>query len=146
MRRVLTFLLVVALVVTAFGALNHSASFRVHYLAGTTAATSLFWVALVLAVVVFMAGVAAVWMAVAGAAATARKLERELQGTYERLRAAEAQVREAEKAAAAPTAAGELPAPAEPAAAELPAADVPPAEPADQSAPATGADTTPPAG
>ncbi len=51
---------------------------------------SLFWVSAVIAAIVFVAGLAAAWFALAGAAGLRRKLEAELQSTYERLREAEA--------------------------------------------------------
>ncbi len=94
MRNALIVLVVVALVLVALGAVNHGLLFDIDFVAGTWTAVSLFWVAVVTAGVVFVTGVVAAFLAQSGAVATRRKLEKELQGTYERLRAAEAQAAE----------------------------------------------------
>ena len=109
MRNALILLAVVAMVILVMGALNNGTTFEVDYVAGTVSAVSLFWVSAVIAALVFVAGLAATWFALAGAAGGRRKLEAELQSTYERLREAEAlAVRaapEPERPAAADTAA-----------------------------------------
>ena len=89
MRNALIVLVVVALVLVALGAVNNGLLFDIDFVAGTWTAVSLFWVAVVTAGVVFVTGVVAAFLAQSGAVATRRKLEKELQGTYERLRAAE---------------------------------------------------------
>ena len=92
MRKALIVLAIVALVIVALGAVNHSLLFDIDFVAGTWAAVSLFWVAVVIAGVVFVSGVVAAFFARSGAVAGRRKLETELQGTYERLRDAEAKL------------------------------------------------------
>jgi len=91
-RNALIVLVVVALVLVVLGAVNNGVLFAIDFVAGTWAAVSLFWVAVVTAGVVVVSGVAAALLAQSGAVATRRKLEKELQGTYERLRAAEAKL------------------------------------------------------
>ena len=91
MRNALILLVVVALIILAVGALNNGTAFDVDYVAGTVSAVSLFWVSAVIATLVFVVGIAAAWFAQAAVAGTRRKLEAELQSTYERLREAEAQ-------------------------------------------------------
>jgi hypothetical protein len=116
-RNALILLAVVALVILAVGALNNGTAFEIDYVAGTMTEVSLFWVSLVIAAVVFVAGLAATWFALAGAAGGRRKLEAELQSTYERLREAEreaAEARRASVAAAAAAAAREAPVAPEP--------------------------------
>ena len=92
MRNAFILLVVVALVLVALGAVNHGLLFDIDFVAGTWTAVSLFWVAVVSAGVVFVTGMVAAFFARSGAVNTRRKLEQELQGTYERLRAAEAQL------------------------------------------------------
>jgi uncharacterized membrane protein YuzA (DUF378 family) len=91
-RNALIVLIVVALVIVALGAVNHGLLFDIDLVAGTWTAVSLFWVAVVTAGVVFVTGMAAALLAQSGAVRARRKLEKELQGTYERLRAAEAKL------------------------------------------------------
>jgi len=91
-RNALIVLIVVALVIVALGAVNHGLLFDIDFVAGTWTAVSLFWVAVVTAGVVFVTGLVAALLAQSGAVAARRKLEKELQGTYERLRAAEAKL------------------------------------------------------
>ena len=92
MRNALIVLVVVALVIVALGAVNHSLLFDIDFVAGTWTEVSLFWVAVVTAGVVFVTGLVAAFFAASGAVAARRRLEKELQGTYERLRAAEAKL------------------------------------------------------
>jgi hypothetical protein len=91
-RNALIVLVVVALVLVALGAVNHGLLFDIDFVVGTWTAVSLFWVAVVTAGLVFVTGLVAAWLARAGAVTAQRKLEKELQGTYERLRAAEAKL------------------------------------------------------
>lgn len=92
MRNALIVLVVVALVLITLGAVNNGLLFDIDLVAGTWTAVSLFWVAVVTAGVVLVTGVVAALLAQSGAVAPRRKLEKELQGTYERLRAAEAKL------------------------------------------------------
>jgi hypothetical protein len=91
-RNALIVLVVVALVLVALGAVNHGLLFDIDFVAGTWTAVSVFWVAVAAAGVVFVTGVVAAFLARSGAVAARRKLEKELQGAYERLRAAEAKL------------------------------------------------------
>lgn len=90
MRNALILLAVIALLIVTAGAVNHGVAFDVDYVAGTVTAVSLFWVAVVVAGVILVAGVAAAWLTRGASSGTRRKLEAELQSTYERLREAEA--------------------------------------------------------
>ena len=92
MRNALIVLVVVALVLVTLGAFNNDLLFDIDFVAATWTAVSLFWVAVAVAGVVVVTGVAAAFFARSSAVATRRKLEKELQGTYERLRAAEAKL------------------------------------------------------
>ena len=92
MRNALIVLVVVALLLVGMGAVNNGLLFDIDFVAGTWTAVSLFWVAVVIAAVVFVSGVVAAFLAASGAVAARRKLEKELQSTYERLRAAEAKL------------------------------------------------------
>jgi hypothetical protein len=91
-RNALILLAVVALLILVVGALNNGTAFDVDYVAGTASAVSLFWVSAVIAALVFVVGLGAAWFAQAAVAGSRRKLEAELQSTYERLREAEALV------------------------------------------------------
>jgi hypothetical protein len=91
-RNALIVLVVVALLLVGMGAVNNGLLFDIDFVAGTWTAVSLFWVAVVMAGVVFVTGVAAAFLAASGAVAARRRLEKELQSTYERLRAAEAKL------------------------------------------------------
>lgn len=90
MRNALILLAVVAVLILTVGALNNGTAFDVDYVAGTVSAVSLFWVSAVIAALVVVAGLAAAWFALSSCAGSRRKLEAELQSTYERLREAEA--------------------------------------------------------
>jgi hypothetical protein len=92
LRKALIVLVVVALVLVALGAVNHGLLFDIDFVVGTWTAVSLFWVAVVIAGVVLVTGMVVAFFSRTGAVATRRKLEKELQGTYERLRAAEAKL------------------------------------------------------
>jgi hypothetical protein len=88
-RNALILLAVVALLLLVAGAVNNGVAFDVDYVAGTVQAVSLFWVSAVVAAVVFVVGLIAAWLAQAAMVGSRRKLEAELQSTYERLREAE---------------------------------------------------------
>ncbi len=90
MRNALILLAVVAVLILAVGALNNGTAFDVDYVAGTVTSVSLLWVSAVLAALVFVVGLAAAWFAQMAMTGSRRKLEAELQSTYERLREAEA--------------------------------------------------------
>jgi hypothetical protein len=89
-RNALILLAVVALLILVVGALNNGTAFDIDYVAGTVTSVSLLWVSAVIAALVFVVGLAAAWFAQAAVAGRRRKLEAELQSTYERLREAEA--------------------------------------------------------
>jgi uncharacterized membrane protein YciS (DUF1049 family) len=91
-RNALIVLVVVALVIVALGAFNNDLLFDVDMVVGTWTAVSLFWVAVVIAGVVLVTGSAAAFFARSSAVTGRRKLEKELKGTYERLRDAEAKL------------------------------------------------------
>jgi len=91
-RNAFLLLVVVALIIFGLGAANASIKFDFDLVFGTWTAISLIWVALVLAGVVLVVGLVAAWLARTDASRTRRKLEAELQATYERLRTAEAQL------------------------------------------------------
>jgi hypothetical protein len=91
MRNALMVLGVVAFLVVVGGAVNHSVAFDIDYVFGVWTAVSMFWIAVVVAAGMTIVGLLAAWLARSGAVAAQRKLEIELQSTYERLRAAEAQ-------------------------------------------------------
>jgi len=91
-RNALIVLGVVALVLVTLGAVNHGLLFDIDLVVVTWAAVSLFWVAVVVVGVVVLTGMVVAFFSRTGAVATRRKLEKELQVTYERLRAAEAQL------------------------------------------------------
>lgn len=90
MRNALILLAVVAVLILAVGALNNGTAFDIDYVAGTVGSVSLLWVSAVLAALVFVVGLAAAWFAQMAMTGSRRKLEAELQSTYERLREAEA--------------------------------------------------------
>ena len=92
MRNALIVLVVVAVVIVALGAFNNDLLFDIDLVVATWTAVSLFWVAVAIAGVVVITGFAAAYFARSSAVATTRKLEKELQGTYERLRDAEAKL------------------------------------------------------
>ena len=103
-RKALILLAVVALLILVVGALNNGTAFDVDYVAGTVTSVSLLWVSAVLAALVFVVGLAAAWFAQAAMTGSRRKLEAELQSTYERLREAEALAARPAPAAEAPVA------------------------------------------
>ncbi len=104
MRKALILLAVVALLILVVGALNNGTAFDVDYVAGTVTSVSLLWVSAVLAALVFVVGLAAAWFAQAAMTGSRRKLEAELQSTYERLREAEALAARPAPASEAPVA------------------------------------------
>jgi uncharacterized membrane protein YciS (DUF1049 family) len=122
-RNAFILLVVVALIILALGAANGSIAFDFDVVFGTWTAVSLIWVAAVVAAVVLVVGLLAAWLAQTDASRTRRKLEAELQATYERLRAAEARLLEE------PQEASEAPEPQE--ASEPPGPQGPPEPPSD---------------
>ncbi len=90
MRNALILLTAVALLILVGGALNNGVVFDVDYVAGTATSVSLLWVAAVIAALVFVVGLIAAYLARTAVFGQRRKLEAELQSTYERLREAEA--------------------------------------------------------
>lgn len=117
MGKALLLLVIVALAVVAVGAVNHNVAFDIDYVAGTVTAVSLFWVAVVFAGLLFVAGAVAAWLAQRDAFAARRKLEKELDDTYRRLREAEAAKAPAQADGPEPASADAAPAAAAPAAA-----------------------------
>jgi len=91
-RNALIVLLAVALVLVGLGALNHSLAFDIDYVAGSFTGVSVFWITVAIGAVLVLAGVVAIWLARMSVVSAQRKLEAELQSTYERLRAAEARL------------------------------------------------------
>jgi len=89
-RNAFILLVVVALVILGVGAFNNGVVFNVDYVAGTANAVSLLWVSGLLALLVVVVGMAAAWFAQSATKGSRRKLEAELQSTYERLRETEA--------------------------------------------------------
>ncbi len=89
MRNALILLTAVALLILVGGALNNGVVFDVDYVAGTARSVSLLWVAAVIAALVFVVGLIAAYLARTAVFGQRRKLEAELQTTYERLREAE---------------------------------------------------------
>jgi hypothetical protein len=98
-RNALILLAVVAGIILVAGAFNNGVVFDIDYVAGTASSVSLFWVSGIIAAIIFVAGLAASWFALSSAAGARRKLEAELQSTYERLRQTESQADEARLAA-----------------------------------------------
>jgi hypothetical protein len=89
-RNAFILLAIVALLFVGAGAANHSLAFDIDYVFGAVTNVSLFWITLVTAAIILGAGLVAAWLARSSAVAGQRKLEAELQTTYERLRVAEA--------------------------------------------------------
>jgi outer membrane biosynthesis protein TonB len=133
-RNALIVLLAVALVLVGLGALNHSLAFDIDYVLGSWTGVSVFWVTAAIGAVLLLAGLVAIWFARTSVVAAQRKLEAELQSTYERLRAAEARV------PAEPTPPAEPEAPPEPV---VPPEPTPPPEP--EKPPQAPPEPTPPA-
>jgi hypothetical protein len=145
-RMALIVLVVVALAIVALGAVNDHLLFDIDFVAGTWTAVSLFWVAVVTAGVVLVTGAVVAFLARSGAVAARRKLEQELQGVYERLRVAEAELPSSARTGAAVVASGERTPVG--GTASTPVADeahtaltaMPEAEPGDPAEPSTGDD------
>ncbi len=91
MRPLLTTLGVVGLVIVIAGAVNHAIGVRIDYLVGTAPSLSLFWFAVAVAVLIVAAGLVGALVGRSGANSERGKLEAELEDTYRRLRAAQAQ-------------------------------------------------------
>jgi hypothetical protein len=101
-RNALILLAVVALLILVMGGLNNGTAFNVDYAVGTVNAVSVFWVSAVIAALVFIVGLMAAWFAKSAMTGSRRKLEAELQATYERLREAEALAARPAPAASSP--------------------------------------------
>jgi hypothetical protein len=89
-RTALTVLIIVALALVAVGAVNHAVTLDLDFLVLSLTGVSVFWLTLVFAAIVVVAGVAAAWAARGAATAAQRRLEKELAKTYKRLREAQA--------------------------------------------------------
>lgn len=113
MKTLLVILGVIALLLLLGGAVNSDTEVSFDYVAGSTAAVSLFWVALVAAAGLLLAGIAGWMVARTGNAGALRKLEKELEGTYRRLRDCEARLSRAAESSLPQTATPVAPAPAE---------------------------------
>lgn len=100
MREVVILLLVVVLAIMVLGAVNQDQQLDFDYVVGTWEDVSLLELTAVAAGVVFAAGVVSAAIVRGGLIGGRRKLERELQETYVRLRAAEAKLAAAEPGAA----------------------------------------------
>jgi uncharacterized membrane protein YedE/YeeE len=83
-------LLAAAAVIVLAGAFSRSLELDVAYVAGTLRGVSAFWIALALAALLLLAGLLAAWFSRRSAMRSCRKLEAELETTYQRLREAEA--------------------------------------------------------
>jgi len=83
---------VIALIVLLGGALNHETDVPLDYLVGSTSGASLFWVAVVVAAALVVAGLAGWAVGGAGSGDACGKLEQELETTYRRLRDCEARM------------------------------------------------------
>lgn len=90
MREVVILLLVVVLAIMVVGAVNQEQRVDLDYVVGTWENVSVLDLSAVAAGVVFVTGLVCAGMVRAGLIGGRRKLERELQETYTRLRAAEA--------------------------------------------------------
>lgn len=92
MKTLLVVLAVLALVIVLGGAVNHDSAVSFDYLVGSTAAVSVFWLALAVAAGLLVAGMAGWSLGRTGTSETRGKLERELEATYRRLRECEARL------------------------------------------------------
>lgn len=88
MRTALIVLLIIALAIVMVGAVNHHQTIDLDLVVGGWTGVSLLRVALGTAALVMVAGVVAALLARASAATARRKLERELDTAYRRLREA----------------------------------------------------------
>ena len=106
MKDILIVLLLIAIVILVFGAVNQDHHVDFNYIGGTWHGASVFALAGVGAVVTLLIGLAAAVAARLHVVGARRKLERELEQVYTRLRAAEAAsplAAAASQAAASPT-------------------------------------------
>lgn len=92
MRNALIVLVAVALVLVGIGGLNRSLQFDVDFVVVSWSYVSVFWITLVVGAALLLTGLVAAFLARTSAVTAQRKLEAELQTTYERLRAVEARV------------------------------------------------------
>jgi hypothetical protein len=82
----------VGLVIVVAGAINHAIAVRIDYVVGTSTPISLFWITVAAAVIIVAAGVLGVLVGQSAASGERRKLKAELEDTYRRLRAAQAEI------------------------------------------------------
>lgn len=92
MKRLFILLLIIALALLTLGVVNHGVTFNLDYVFGTWHHVLLLWVFLVAIGLVVAVGLLASSYSAMRSIRRRHKLERELQETYKRLRAAEAQV------------------------------------------------------
>jgi uncharacterized integral membrane protein len=101
-RGILVVVVIVAIALVCFGIVNHDLSVNLDYFFGTWSGVSLQWLAAIAAALVIAVGLLAGGSAAVHAAGDRHKLERELEATYTRLRAAEARLGVAAAEDAAP--------------------------------------------
>ncbi|MGO8683846.1 MAG: hypothetical protein ACLQUT_04610 [Thermoleophilia bacterium] len=92
MKRLFILLLIIALALLTLGVVNHGVTFNLDYVFGTWHHVLLLWVFLIAIGLVVAVGLLASSYSAMRSIRRRHKLERELQETYKRLRAAEAQV------------------------------------------------------
>jgi uncharacterized integral membrane protein len=137
-RDILVIVVIIAIALVCLGAVNHGVTVDLDYFFGTWSGVSLLWLAAIVAALVIAVGLLAGGSAAVHAAGDRHKLEKELEATYSRLRAAEtAPGAAASVAALAPDEASVDVAPA----GDEAQADPAPA-PADEASPKQDADTT----
>jgi uncharacterized integral membrane protein len=91
-RDILIIVVIIAVALVCIGAVNHDHSVNLDYFFGTWSGVSLLWLAAIAAALVIAVGLLAGGSAAVHAAGDRHKLERELEATYTRLRAAEARL------------------------------------------------------
>lgn len=92
MRDILVIVIIIAIALVCLGAVNHDRTVDFDYFFGTWTGVSMLWLAVIAAALVVGIGLVAGGSAAVHAAGDRHKLERELDATYTRLRAAEAQL------------------------------------------------------
>ena len=126
MREVVILLLVVVLAIMVVGAVNQDQHVDFDYVVGTWDNASVLELSAVAAGVVFVTGLTCAAIVRGGLIGSRRKLERELQETYVRLRAAESRTQVPPDAPATGSGSAAATAPAVPIPAEAVSADEPP--------------------
>ena len=97
MKDILIVLLIVVVFLVTLGAVNHGVTFDLDYVFGTWHHVSLLLVFLIASLLVFAVGLLANGFSGLRLGQERHKLERELEETYKRLRAAEAQMAAADE-------------------------------------------------